>query len=90
MIEIEEDNVAAKTTTTQLSKTYCEGYTAFVKGEFNGNVWSHFYGYPNTSQLGTYETFKESVRQQVLRSSASFKEGEQMISIKFSKVVLSE
>lgn len=90
MIEIEEDNVEAKTTTTQLSKTYCEGYFAFAKGEFNMNVWTSVHGYPNTSQLGTYEAFKESIRQQVLRCSANFKEGEQTVSIKFSKVVLSE
>ena len=90
MTEIEEDNVESKVSTVQLSKTYCEGYTAFVKGEFNGNTWTHFYGYPNTSQLGNYETFKESIRQQVLRSSANFTGGEQTVSIKFSKVLLSE
>ncbi len=76
MIEIEEDNVEAKTTTVQLSKTYCEGFFAFAKGEFNNNTWQSIGSYPNTSQLGTYEAFKESVRQQVLRSSANFKEGE--------------
>ena len=90
MIEIEEDNVEAKTTTAQLSKTYCEGYFAFAKGQCTGNIWMSIAAYPNTTQLGTYEQFKEEARKQVVRWSSGFKEGEQTVSIKFSKVVLSE
>ena len=90
MIEIEEDSVEAKTTTVQLSATYCEGYFAFAKGEGTGNLWMNIAGYPNTSQLGTYEQFKEEVRKQVLRWSSVSKDGDQTVAIKFSKVVLSE
>jgi len=88
MIEIEEETIEAKTTAAQLSSTFCEGYFAFAKGGCTGGQWQGIAGWPNVSYLGTFEQFKENVRQQVLRWSGEQQDGN--ISIKFSKVKLSD
>lgn len=88
MIEIEEETIEAKTTTAQISSTYCEGYFAFAKGECTNNKWQSIAAWPSVSYLGTFEQFKESVRQQVLRWSGETPDG--AISVKFSKVKLSD
>ena len=89
MLEIDEEIIEPKTTTAQISPTYCEGYFAFAKGECTGNNWQSLAAWPNTSSLGTFEQFKEAARKQILTWSSSG-DYTQPVTIKFSKVVLSE
>lgn len=88
MIEVEEETIEAKTTTAQISSTFCEGYFAFVKGACTNNQWQSISAWPNVSHLGTFEQFKEGVRRDALRWSGGMQDGS--ISIKFSRVILSE
>lgn len=88
MIEIEEETIEAKTTSEQISATFCEGYFAFVKGACTGNKWLGISSWPNVSHIGTFEQFKEAIRRDALRWSGDNQDGS--ISIKFSKVKLSD